>query len=93
MSNSGTPVTVLSVACIEPHVHGKWFILGLIFNKLNSPVHNQFRFMAKGSIRLFFVKRISANWMKLIKMILCFPTLGHLRMPLTGKSGTVSSIS
>ena len=61
MTDSGPSVAVLGVTCVEPHVYGKGLILGLVLQKFDSAVDDQFGLVAQTAVFLPFVKGISSR--------------------------------
>ena len=52
MTDSGPSVAVLGVTCVEPHVYGKGLILGLVLQKFDSAVDDQFGLVAQTAVFL-----------------------------------------
>ena len=93
MANTRSSVAIFRVTGVKPHVQGKRLVLGLIFKKLNTTIHDQLGLVAQGTIGLFLVERIATNPVKDIKMILRLPALGHLGVPFAGKTSPVTSLA
>ena len=93
MPDSWPAVAVLGMAGVEPHVHRERLVLGLTLEKFDPPVHDQVGLVAKRTIGLFLVKGIAANWVINLEVITCLEALGHLGVPLAGKTGPVTSLA
>ena len=90
MPDSRPPITVLRVAGIKPHVHGKRLPLRLVLDELYAVIDDHFGLMPQRTVRLAFVKRIAAHWLIHIKMIGRLKSARHLGVPFTEEAGAIA---
>ena len=90
MPDARPPITVLRVAGIKPHVHGKRLPLRLVLNELNAVIDDHLGLMPQRTVRLAFVKRIAAHWLIHIKMIGRLKSARHLGVPFTEEAGAIA---
>ncbi len=61
MANPRPPIAVFSMTGVEPHIYGKRLSFRLLLDEFNPLINDHFSFMPQGTVRLSFVKRITAD--------------------------------
>ena len=68
MPDARTSIAIFGMTCVEPHVESKRFIFRLLFKEVDSLVHDEIRFVTKGSIGELFEKWVPSDHYKFIEL-------------------------
>lgn len=89
MPDAGATVAVFGVACIEPHVESKRFVLGLAFQEIDSLVHDEVGFVSESAIGKFLEERIPSDDFDFVEVCLLVEFSGRHDVPFAEVAGAV----